>query len=70
MFRSNNTKSAWKGLKLLSVYSPKCVMPEPDVIPTFVNELNTFFTRFEGSESFTDKCNEILASPLHKNLAE
>lgn len=47
LFRTNKSKDAWKGLKTLCGYNKKQITPEPDDVATYVNDVNTFFARFE-----------------------
>ena len=47
---------------MLSGFKSKSVSPEPDNCFTFVNELNTFYSRFEGNVNFKSDCDKILKS--------
>lgn len=59
LFKTNQTKDAWKGLKYLSGYISKNCIPEPDDICAYVNELNSFYARFD-SMNFNAECMEML----------
>lgn len=61
LFRSNHSKDAWKGLKLLSGYRTKNVSVSNENIEDYVNELNTFYARFDVHD-FKDECDNILLS--------
>ena len=47
MFRSNNTKDAWKGLKCITGYKCKTPLNEPEDVDKYVNDLNKFYARFD-----------------------
>ena len=47
MFKSNNTKAAWKGLKTLTGYKSSSCLPEHDNNRMFAEELNIFYNRFD-----------------------
>jgi hypothetical protein len=59
MFKSNNSKEAWKGLKMLCDYQTKTSNADPTDINNYVNELNKFYNRFDGRD-FSKECEEIL----------
>ena len=59
LFSSKNTKDAWKGLKCLSGYINKQCLPDPENVNTYVNELNSFYARFDDMD-FQQECNNIL----------
>lgn len=59
LFKSNNSKDAWKGLKKLGGYESKSSLPEPENVMSFVNDLNKFYARFD-SINFSDECAEVL----------
>ena len=42
LFKTKQSKDAWRGLKKLSGYRSKSCMPEPEDIPAFANELKFF----------------------------
>ena len=47
LFRSNDTRKAWAGLRMVSGYKPKSMMLETNDELAFANELNEFYARFE-----------------------
>ena len=49
MFKSNNTKQAWNGLRV----------PDPYNINEYVNELNEFYARFDTYD-FSNECTHII----------
>ena len=59
MFKSNNTKQAWNGLRVVTGYKKKTVMPDPDNINEYVNELNEFYARFDTYD-FSNECAHII----------
>ena len=59
LFKTNNSKDAWKGLKQLSGFGSKCCLPEPDDIHLYVNELNAFYARFDDKD-FHNACIDML----------
>ena len=59
LFKSNQTKDAWKGLKQLSGYVQKSCIPEPVDMNKFVNDLNVFYTRFDDKD-FSKECRDVL----------
>ena len=66
LFKSNKTKDAWKGLKCLSGFVSKKVIPEPDDINTYVNDLNVFYARFDDKNVHAE-CNEMFNVVNSKN---
>lgn len=60
LFRTNSTKDAWIGLKTLCGHKEKTNIPYPQDITTYVNEMNSFFARFERY-NFSEECNNIIS---------
>ena len=48
MFKSNNTKETWLGLKTMIGYTEKKTTLHTDNINEYVNNLNSFYARFEN----------------------
>ena len=59
MFAKNDTKSAWRGLKILTNYEKKSVNPEQPDASKFCSELNQFYCRFDVHD-FKTNCTDIL----------
>ena len=59
LFKSSNSKDAWRGLKVLSGCTKKNCMPEPDNVQDYVDGLNQFYARFDDTQSH-DECLDIL----------
>ena len=59
LFKSNNSKDAWRGLKYLCGYNNKNSMPEPECMQDYVNGLNEFYARFDDKD-FSAECSCIL----------
>ena len=59
LFKSRQAKDAWKGLRYLSGSVNKNCMPEPEDVPTYVDELNEFYSRFDV-EDHQVECNSVL----------
>ena len=59
MFRSNNTKDAWSGLKLLCGYNTKRITPVP-VNDTYINDMNSFFARFDTTD-FSEELADLVS---------
>ena len=66
LFRTNRTKDAWKGLKTLCGYNKKLAIPDPDNIDTYVNDINSFFARFD-THDFSEECNNIITIIRERN---
>ena len=61
MFHGNNSKDAWKGLKLLCGYGSKNSNIVTDNPLTYANELNVFYARFDVHDHKTE-CEILLDS--------
>lgn len=59
LFRTNKSKDAWKGVKALCGYRKKQITPEPDDVVTYVNDMNSFFARFEQYDTSVER-SEVL----------
>ena len=59
LFRTNQPKDAWKGVKVLSGYQTKRVVVDSSIDLTYVNELNSFYTRFDIHD-FKEELDNIL----------
>ena len=59
LFRTNQPKDAWKGVKVLSGYQTKRAAVDSSIDLTYVNELNSFYTRFHVHD-FKEECDNIL----------
>jgi hypothetical protein len=68
LFKSRQSKDAWKGLKYLSGCTTKNCMIEPENVTSFVEELNVFYTRFDEAD-FECECNDIL-NVVNRNLGD
>ena len=66
MFKSNNSKDAWKGLKVLCGYQSKNSNADPENICDYVNELNKFYSRFDVHD-FSAECENVLIDVKRKN---
>ena len=66
MFESNNTRSAWKGLKTLSGFNKKSSLPEVEDNLAFANELNEYYARFDVHD-FSSECSVIVNSLQENN---
>ncbi len=59
LFKDQNTKSAWNGLKCITGYNKKCSLPEVENDYDFAEELNTFYARFDNQD-FSKECEELV----------
>ena len=66
LFRSNKSKEAWKGLKVLCGSKPKNTSVEPDDVETYVNDLNKFYARFDIL-NFKAECENLIEIAKHRN---
>ena len=65
MFKANNTKETWLGLKRMIGYTEKKTTLHTDNINDYVNNLNSFYARFENSNPNIEH-----SSPLENTLFE
>lgn len=61
LFKTHSVKDAWKGLKTLCGHEKKISIPEPEDTFTYVNEMNSFFARFERYD-FRNECNVTMSA--------
>lgn len=61
LFKTNNCKEAWKGLKILCGYNNKNKLVNISDINNYVNELNDFYLRFDNHD-FSQECDEIISN--------
>ena len=66
LFKTNQSKDAWKGVKVLSGYQTKRAMADPTIDLRYVNELNTFYARFDRYD-FREECDSILRLAKNRN---
>ena len=59
LFRSNDSKQAWKKLKTLCGYSKKSGSLQADDDNAFANELNVFYSRFDNQD-FSNERSELI----------
>jgi gmma-aminobutyric acid receptor subunit gamma/cGMP-dependent protein kinase 2 len=59
LFKSQQSKDAWKGLKFISGYVNKTFVFDPDDIDSYVKELNHFYARFDDV-NFQPLCDMML----------
>ena len=59
LFKNNDAKNAWKGLKEITGYKKKSCLPEVENDQTFSEELNSFYARFD-TQDFKNECDELL----------
>jgi hypothetical protein len=66
MFKSNDTKQAWRNLKTLCSYTKKSATLDVEDDEKFANELNEFYARFD-TEDFTKEQNELVEMLLNND---
>lgn len=66
LFRTNLAKDAWQGLKTLCGYNKKLGIPDPENVDTYVNDINSFFARFD-THDFTEECNNVISIIRERN---
>jgi hypothetical protein len=69
MFCTNNSKTAWKGLRTITGFVKKSAMPEPDDVKAYSNELNNFYARFDNFDFHTER-EELIEVLRRKNYVK
>ena len=67
MFKSNNTKETWLGLKTMIGYIEKKTTLHTDNINEYVNNLNSFYARFENPNPNIEHSSALENTLIEKN---
>ena len=66
MFKKEDSKSAWNGLKAITGYKKKSSLPDVEDDKKFSEELNAFYARFD-TKDFSDQCDELIKDLSNSN---